>query len=88
MANRWEIIKVTDPQCAWVVQLVEHPTLDLGSGHNLMVCEFEPLIGHLQHVDCLEFSLPLSGLPPLTLSLSLSKKKSKVNKPSSLTPLM
>ena len=25
--------------------MVEHLTLDLGSGHDLMVCEFEPRVG-------------------------------------------
>ena len=29
----------------WVAQLVMHPTLDLGSGHDLMVCEFKPQAG-------------------------------------------
>ena len=28
----------------WVAQLVEHPTLDFGSGHDLTVREFEPNI--------------------------------------------
>ena len=27
---------------AWVAQSLKHPTLDLGSGHNLTVHEFEP----------------------------------------------
>ena len=30
---------------AWVTQLIEHPTLDFSSGHDLMVCKFEPRIG-------------------------------------------
>ena len=30
---------------AWVTSLVEHPTLDFGSGHDLMVHVFEPCIG-------------------------------------------
>ena len=29
----------------WVAQLAKHPTLDSGSGHDLMVCEFEPQVG-------------------------------------------
>ena len=32
----------TDQWGAWVAQLVEHLTLDVGSGHDLMVREFEP----------------------------------------------
>ena len=27
---------------AWVTQLVQHPTLEFGSGHDLKVCEFKP----------------------------------------------
>ena len=30
---------------AWVSQWGKRPTLDLGSGHDLMVCEFEPRVG-------------------------------------------
>ena len=30
---------------AWVTQSVEHPTLDLSSGHDLTVREFEPHVG-------------------------------------------
>ena len=30
---------------AWVAQSVKCPTLDLGSGHDLMVSEFEPRTG-------------------------------------------
>ena len=30
---------------AWVAQLVEHLTFDLGSGHDLTVCEVKPSIG-------------------------------------------
>ena len=29
---------------AWVAQLVKHPALDLGSGHDHMFCEFEPSV--------------------------------------------
>ena len=49
---------------AWVAQLVEHPTLDLGSGHDFMVREFEPGIGL-----CTD-SVQLAGIlsPPLLLS--------------------
>ena len=30
---------------AWVAQMVEHPTLDFGSGHDLLVREFKPVAG-------------------------------------------
>ena len=51
---------------AWVAQLVKHPTLDFGLGHDFMVHEFEPCIGLC--ADSVEpawdsFSLSLS-LPP------------------------
>ena len=29
----------------WVAQSVKHPTLDLSSGHDLTVCEFEHRVG-------------------------------------------
>ena len=29
-------------QSTWVAQSVEHPTLDFGSGHDIMVCDIEP----------------------------------------------
>ena len=29
----------------WVARSAEHPTLDLGSGHDLSVCEFQPCAG-------------------------------------------
>ena len=28
-----------------MAHLVKHPTLDVGSGHDLMVCELEPRVG-------------------------------------------
>ena len=31
----------------WVTQLVKYLTLGLGSGHELLICEFEPHIGAL-----------------------------------------
>ena len=40
-------LKITSqPWGAWVAQLVKRPTLDFGSGHDLVVCEFEPHVGH------------------------------------------
>ena len=61
-----------------MAQSVEYPNVDFGSGHDLTVCESEPLTGFF--TDSAEptwnsLSLPLSAPPSLVLSLSL-----KVNK--------
>ena len=66
-----------------MAQLVKHPTLDLGSGHDLMVGEFKAHVRlHADHVvpawDSL--SLPLSLSAPALLSLSVSLKTNKVLK--------
>ena len=54
----------------WVTQLVEHPTLDFGSGHDLTVHGIEPHIGLSAECGaCLRFSV--SG--PLPHSCSFSK---------------
>ncbi|VFV17758.1 Hypothetical predicted protein, partial [Lynx pardinus] len=46
---------------AWMTQLVKHPTLDLGSGHDPMVHGFGPLIGLCADgVEAAWDSLPLS----------------------------
>ena len=45
----------------WVAQSVKQPTVDLGSGYDLMACDFEPRIGSV-----------LTAWDPLSLSLSLS----------------
>ena len=60
-----------------MAQLVKHPTLDLGSGHDLTVCELSPVSGSALRVWTLLgiLSLPLSLSVPLLLSLSLSQKK-------------
>ena len=65
----------------WVAQWVKHPTLDIGSHHDLRVCGFEP---HVQLCsDIMEHawdSLSLSSPPPFTHSLSFkinTLKKSK-----------
>ena len=52
-----------------MAQSVKHPTLDLGSGHDLTVCEFEPHVGL-----CADNTEPVSDFvsPSLCLSLSLS----------------
>ena len=53
-------------------QVVEHPTLGFGSGHGLMVHGLSPTSGSVMTVWSLLgiLSLPLSALPPFTLSLS------------------
>ena len=38
-------IEHDDVQGAWIAESVKHLTLDFGSAHDLMVCEFEPHIG-------------------------------------------
>ena len=65
-----------------MVQSVKLPTLDFGSGHDLMVCEFEPHIGlHADSVEPLQIlSLPLSLPLPCSLCLSLSLKNKSINK--------
>ena len=56
---------------AWVAQSVKHLTLGFGSGHDLMVCGFEPRVGL-----CVDSSEPawdyllLSLCPSPTCSLS------------------
>ena len=50
-------------KCAWVAQLVEHRTLDFGSGLDLIVCEVKPLIGLC--------GWNLSGILSLSLNPSL-----------------
>ena len=59
---------------SWVAQLVKRLALDFGSGHDLMVREFESRVGLCADSaepawDSLSRSLPLS-LPVLSLSLS------------------
>ena len=66
---------------AWVAQLVKCPTLDLGSRHDLTVCEFDLCscstlgsvltVRSLLGILCLPLSLPLPSW--LSLSHSLSK---------------
>ena len=55
---------------------VKHPTLGFGSGHDLMVCEFEPHVGLCADGASLLgiVSLPLSLCPSPTLALSVSIK--------------
>ena len=61
-----------------MAQLVEYPTLDLGSSHNLTVCELEPQAGLCADSTELRIlSLPLSSLPTCSLTLSQNKLKKK-----------
>ena len=64
-------------------QSIKHPTLDFGSGHGLMVCEFHIWLCP----DSVEpawylLSLPVSAVSPLAhvCALSLSLLFSKINK--------
>ena len=63
---------------AWVAQLVKHPALDFGSGHDLTVWGMEPHVG--LWADSTEptwdaLTLPLSAPPLLMLPLSLCLSK-------------
>ena len=67
---------------AWVAQLVERPTLDFGSGHDLKVCEIseiKPELGSVltgQNLLGILSLLSLCPSPPI-LSPSLSVKINK-----------
>ena len=61
----------------WVAQLVKHLTLDIGSGHNLIVCEIEPHVGlHTDNAqpawDSLSFSLNLTPACACSLSFKIN----------------
>ena len=61
-----------------MAQSVKHPTLDFGSGHDLMVRELEPHIGlGADRAETAWDSLSLCSSPTCGLSLSLSQKKKK-----------
>ena len=74
--NKTKTKKKKTSQGTWVAQSVECPTLDFGSGHDLAVREFEPLIGlHAGGVEPAWDSLSLSlSAPPLLALFSLSLK--------------
>ena len=66
------------PRGTWVAHLVEHPTLDFSSGHDLTVCEIETCVR--LHDDSTgpawgSLSPSLSAPPLLVCALSL-----KINK--------
>ena len=59
-----------------MAQSVKRPTLDLGSGYDLMVCGFRPYVGvHADSVEPAWDSLfpSLSAPPLLSLSLKINK---------------
>ena len=64
-----------------MAQSVKHPTLGFGSGHDLMVCEFEPLVGlHSDSAEPAWDSLSLFALLLLKCAMSLSLSRSlKIN---------
>ena len=60
----------------WVAQSAKHPMLDFSSGHDLVVCGFEPRVRFCAECGaCLGFSLSAPPLLVLTLSLSLSQNR-------------
>ena len=61
----------------WVSQSVKRLTLDFGSGHDLIVCEFEPSIGVSVEPAWDSLSLPLSLPLPNSCMFSLSLKINK-----------
>ena len=71
------LLKATQRAPAWVAQSVERPALDFGSGHELMVCEFEPRIRL-----CADRAEPAWNFLSLSLSLSLSPPLPHSFKPS------
>ena len=66
-----------------MAQSVRHPILDLSSGHDLQVCEFQPCIGLWAYSAELAWdslSLPLSLPLPHMHTVSLSLKINKLSK--------
>ena len=62
----------------WVAQSVEHLTLGIGSGHDLMVCGIEPCAKLCtESKACLGFSLSFSLFLPHLGEPSLSKQTNK-----------
>ena len=76
-ARRAEHSDLSIHWAAWVAQLVKRLTLDLSSGPDLTVREFEPGFRlHLQVQSLLGVLSPPSSAPsPLVLSLSLKISK-------------
>ena len=57
-----------------MVQSVKRLTVDLGSGHDLMIHEFKPHIGHCVNSMELAWDSPSLSVPPL-LALYLPLKR-------------
>ena len=60
-----------------MAQLLKRPTLDFGSGHDLMVCEFEPALGSGLTAGSLPGIVSLYLSPACSLSLRINKNKIK-----------
>ena len=76
VGSQSRVIKYMNYWGTWVVQSVEHPTLDFGTGHDLTVPGFEPQVGI--YADGVEpawdsLSLPLCLPLPCSLSLKINK---------------
>ena len=63
-----------------MAQLVKHPSLDFGSGHDLRVLGLSPASGSTlrgESEDSFSLSLPLSPTPSTFSQIDKSKKKEK-----------
>ena len=73
------LLKLKKCRGTWVAPLVEHSTFDFGSGNDLMGHEIQLCVSSMLSGESAwdSLSLPLTPLPllPLTLSLSLSQNK-------------
>ena len=71
-----------------MAQVVKCLTFSFGSGHDLMVHEFQPRLGLFADnaEPAWDFSLPLSLCPSPAYSPPLNKKKKKKKKPKNGTP--
>ena len=72
-------VKRENPQGPWVAQLVESPTFDLGSGHDLRVVVLSPTSGSALGMESAWDSFSPSpsfaaSHPPPPRALSLSQK--------------
>ena len=77
-------IKINYLQGTWVAQSVKHLTLDVGSGCDHTVCEFEPCIrlcaDSSEPGACFRFCVSLSLCPSPTRAPSLSQKWINIKK--------
>ena len=65
-------LKISFNRDVWVAQSVGHLTLDFGSGHDLMIQEFEP------RVEIYADSMKSVGILSLSLCLKINKYKNIV----------